>query len=644
MIKKSLFTIVLVLSLSGVSQAETVLGGVDTTMVDNWTTNNVQFNQGTQDGFGLDWENVVTSTVTVDSVGNKFDLAWEANANFTIGHMFMYNETVDLADLVVDGGIQGLDWTANFESTAATELVNWSPVLSVTDAGITTYYRWNHSGNNWPGNEEQDFSLGIFDLSQLGNGIQAGENNTAIWNEMAAVPGTFANFGETRIIGSLPDLQATTGVLQFGFIQWAQDGAEAIANTAFSTSIDSFEVVVNPDFVPPVAPTVVNIPTTTDNTTSAILRGEVTDEGNESPTVIVYYGTTDGGEVAGAWENSVDIGRRAGVFGVNVGDLERDTTYFYRAFATNSAGNDWADSSESVTTASIVSIDAQLSSNFFAYRYEMDVDPSSQDLDMAGSANDWRPGGDGSFGIPAVAGGIAISNATTSPPGNLFRTDDAGSIQRESLLGGDFTIEVALKIISPDGGGSGIFGFALDPGGDNSSFRLNINNMNVSLDGNGNSLVDTASNADDFHVFRIAWVSEADQYTVWRDGVEVYSGLGGTNGPFSDAGAFFIGDFSGSLEGEWEVDYIRLHNQAVAPAAPVPLKITRIRLIDGNVEITWTSTPGSIYSSQKIVDLGGGFWEELDDDIPASAGATTTHVFEAIPANSRTFYRVVKLE
>jgi hypothetical protein len=640
MIQKFLFSIAFALSLSGVAQAEIVLGGSDTTMVDNWTTNNVQFNQGTQNGFRLDWENVLTSTATADSIDNKFDLVWETGTNYTIGHLFMYNGTVDLADLVVDGGIQGLDWTANFEST---EFANWSPVISVTDFGVTTYYRWNHAFNNWEGNGEQDFSLGIFDLSQLGNGIQAGEGNTGIWNEMAAVPGSYANFGQTRITANNPNLQATTGVLQFGFIQWAQDETTAIANTAFSTAIDSFEVVVNPDFVPPVVPTVVNLPTTTEETTSAILRGEVTDEGNESPTVIIYYGTTDGGDVAGAWENSIDIGRRAGVFGANVTGLERETTYFYRAFATNSAGDDWADTSESVTTSSVVSITTQLASTAFAYRYEMDVDPSSQDLDAAGSANDWRPGGSGNFGIPSETGGIARSNASTSPPGNLFRTDDAGSIQRQSLLGGDFTIEAGIKVIGPEGADAGIFGFALDPGGDNSSFRFNIGDQRVSLDGDANNEITTESNSDDFHVYRIAWVSEADQYTVWRDGVEVYSGLGGTNGPFSDAGGFFIGDFSGSLSGEWEVDYLRLHNEAVAPAAFIPLEITNIRLINGNVEITWTSNPGSTYSTQKNTSGLTGVWSEIEEDVPAaSAGTTTTHIFEAQPAEEATFYRVVE--
>ncbi|MFT4551348.1 MAG: hypothetical protein ACI9MB_005330, partial [Verrucomicrobiales bacterium] len=357
-----LIPFVFTLSLAASARAEIVLGGADTTMIDNWTTNSVVFNQGTQDGFSMDWENVVTNTAVVDSAGNEFDIVWEAGNDYTIGHMFMFNDTVDLADLAVEGGIQGLDWTANFEST---EFVNWSPVLSVTDGGTTTYYRWNHSGNNWSGNDEQDFSLGRFDLSQLGNGTGAGAGNTVIWGEMVAIPAVITNFGNTRINGTNPNLQATTGVIQFGFIQWAGDGGAALANTAFSTSIDSFEVVVNADFVPPVVPTVITVATTTDKSTSATFRGEVTDDGNSAPNVTIYYGTSDGGDVFGDWENTVDVGLQGGAFAATENGLFPETTYFYRAFASNSAGDDWADTSESVTTLAATGISTKLASSAF---------------------------------------------------------------------------------------------------------------------------------------------------------------------------------------------------------------------------------------------------------------------------------------
>lgn len=111
------------------------------------------------------------NNVTVDRAGNKLDLEWEAGANCTIGHLFLYNESYDFATEA--GGIQGLFMTADFETGAFS---NWSPVVAVTDGGVTNYYRWNHSGNAWSGNGSLNFSDPFpagdpnqFDLSQLGN-------------------------------------------------------------------------------------------------------------------------------------------------------------------------------------------------------------------------------------------------------------------------------------------------------------------------------------------------------------------------------------------------------------------------------------------------------------------------------------------
>ena len=45
----------------------------------------------------------------------------------------------------------------------------------------------------------------------------------------------------------------------------------------------------------------------------------------------------------------------------------------------------------------------------------------------------------------------------------------------------------------------------------------------------------------------------------------LYDAVTGTNSPFNNNGGIFVGDFTGSLTGEWEVDYIRVDDNAVAP-------------------------------------------------------------------------------
>jgi hypothetical protein len=138
--------------------------------------------------------------------------------------------------------------------------------------------------------------------------------------------------------------QESTLTVQFGFIQWGASTGGNVSNQIFSTTIESFEVVVNPgDATPPV---VVVAAGSTLSATSISAAGEVTDTGNEAPIVIVYYGTTDGGTDSGSWDGFVDGGAQVGAFTTLIEGLIPNTNYFYRMFASNSAGSAWADSSE----------------------------------------------------------------------------------------------------------------------------------------------------------------------------------------------------------------------------------------------------------------------------------------------------------
>ena len=54
---------------------------------------------------------------------------------------------------------------------------------------------------------------------------------------------TAANFGATRIDAINPNLQATSGEFQVGFIQWNASTGGSV-NSTFTTAIDSFEVEI----------------------------------------------------------------------------------------------------------------------------------------------------------------------------------------------------------------------------------------------------------------------------------------------------------------------------------------------------------------------------------------------------------------
>jgi len=767
----------LVASIVGSARSETIFGGQETRDVSNWTTSSVAFDDTVQSGHSLNWENVLTNEADINLEDNQFEITWEAAVNHTIGHLFMYSESYDLAE--VAGGMQGLLWHADLESSAFS---NWSPVISVTIDGETRYYRWNHSGNDWNGNGKLNFSNPMnavddrneFDLSQLGN---ASNGALGIWGELNAVAG---NFATTRDNPIGPNLQGTVGVVQFGFLQWTSSSGSALDLQTISTSIDCFEVIINPDpiSVPVLSdgsvenltavsatiqgemlgfgnaysdlslywgssdggddanawnnviplgvqfcafdtslegleldttyyyrwyannvaggafsersgvfttlstlpPIVESSDGSSLNSSSAILVGEVTNTGNEPPAILIYYGKTDQGTNANAWDDFVELTPQGGAFSAEVDGLESDTVYFYRVFAENSAGGSWSASSSSVKTLAvgepevIVSdgisnspgvatfsgevvetgnelpevtlfygqsdggtdpgawsasiylgsieanfaeelsdlegttyyyrafaensagaswsaetamvevmgfqgVSGSLGSDGFDFLYEMNENPSLLDLDGSGGMDWWTnpamaTGVDRTMLIPQnYTDGIARSNQAAGTPEALFRTDFTGSVSRNALIG-DFSVEFSLRLIEGSQANPqfdlGGFSVLVNPPG-MTSLKLNINEQKVTTSYGDNEMV-VGSNADGFHAFRIAYVAADEKYWVWRDGVLILGGttapgggiVGGESSIFAGGGLFF-GDFSPEISGDWEVDYIRLHNAAVAP-------------------------------------------------------------------------------
>ena len=120
--------------------------------------------------------------------------------------------------------------------------------------------------------------------------------------------------------------------------------AENSIGTAWAPTTESFTTLTA------TAPSVVNQPATNVGAFSAWLNGQVTDTGNDSPLVRVYYGQSDGGAVPGAWDDSVELDAQSGAFVAVVDNLDPETTYFYTAYAQNAVGGTWATPSLSFET------------------------------------------------------------------------------------------------------------------------------------------------------------------------------------------------------------------------------------------------------------------------------------------------------
>jgi len=104
--------------------------------------------------------------------------------------------------------------------------------------------------------------------------------------------------------------------------------------------------------LPPTPPVVTNSTGASNITqTSARLNGEITDNGNEDPTVHIYWGDNDGGTTPGNWDSDVNLGvQGTGTFYTNITGLTADTDYYYRCYAENSVDGSWAASTEPFTT------------------------------------------------------------------------------------------------------------------------------------------------------------------------------------------------------------------------------------------------------------------------------------------------------
>lgn len=215
---------------------------------------------------------------------------------------------------------QGEDWASSsetFTTASAPPTVENLAASNIMGTSVTIGATVNSTGGEIPTlvihYGDNDAGTGNWD-SQLDLGLQTSSDS-----------------------GNISDL--TPGTTYF-----FRAAATNLAGTSWSPSTATFSTTeINP-------PTITNSSASRINGTLATLNGEVSDAGGDPPTVTIYYGTIDGESTPENWQLSVPGGIRTGSFSRLVSNLQPTTKYYFRAFAQNAAGSNWASISQTFTT------------------------------------------------------------------------------------------------------------------------------------------------------------------------------------------------------------------------------------------------------------------------------------------------------
>jgi len=215
--------------------------------------------------------------------------------------------------------------TATFTNVSVTPIVVTNPVVtnqpasSVQATSATLNGQVVSTGNLAP-------SVTIY------YGTADGGTNPAAWANNIALGAQSGNFS-ANITGLTPNTK-------YYFTATATNSAGG-AWAAPSLSFNTVNVTL---------PVLTNLPAVNVQATSAALGGQVVSVGGSTPTVTLYYGTTDGGNNPAAWANNVTFGAQSGNFSITVLGLATNTIYYFTVTGTNAAGGAWATPSKTFTT------------------------------------------------------------------------------------------------------------------------------------------------------------------------------------------------------------------------------------------------------------------------------------------------------
>jgi hypothetical protein len=325
-----------------------------------------------------------------------------ANNNSGIQEIIFYKESNLNAPLVVNTAATGVTFSGATAGGNITRVGSDTPTVTLyygTASGGTTAANWQNSVNLGP--QTTTFSTNLTGLlasktyyyiafaqnSSGSNWADSVLSFTTPANPSAPVvvntAASAVNFSSATVGGNVTNVgsDAPAITLYYGTVNggltpanWQNSLSLGAKSGPFSTNLSSLlpnktyfftcfaQNSSGPFWAEPVLdfttlvgpPAIVNTGATEINATTARLGSNVTDAGGQAPTVVFYYGPSDGGTTAANWLHNVTVGPQTGASSTVIAGLSANATYYYRAFAANANGSVWAPSTASFTSATPV--------------------------------------------------------------------------------------------------------------------------------------------------------------------------------------------------------------------------------------------------------------------------------------------------
>ena len=191
--------------------------------------------------------------------------------------------------------------------------------------------------------------------------ISAGLGTMAAVDNAVTAPTGYSNQADISVD---PSSAATVGIASKAWTSGAEDPA---AWTNFTTTTSDSWGAATVALRPAFAPTVTTSDATSITQTGATFNGNITSTGGIGPTVRGFaWGTNSGlsGGDTATTTNTSGAPFSTGAFTDSSQTLTCNTTYYYRAYATNSIGTSYGSISNSFTTSSCSSNNPTVSTNF----------------------------------------------------------------------------------------------------------------------------------------------------------------------------------------------------------------------------------------------------------------------------------------